>query len=80
MQDFDIFGLESLFFFSTLLKISRQGVSNSICFALTVINLKVVTREFLSLADLSKAQTLYIYKLLGVIMVGKHKDFLLKAL
>ena len=36
-------------------------------------------REFLSLADLSGAQTLRIYEPAEVIVVGKHKDFMLRA-
>ena len=79
VQDFHIFSSEGLFLYSTLLRISRQGVSNSICFALTVIDLEVVMRKFLSLADLSGAQILRVYELSKVVMVGKHNDFMLKA-
>lgn len=42
VQDFDILGSEGLFFFCTLLKILRQGVNNSIYFALIIIDLEVV--------------------------------------
>ena len=58
----------------------RQGVSSSISFALIIVDLEVVTREFLGLADLSEAQTLQIYKPAEVIMVDKYEDIILKAL
>ena len=80
MQDFDVFCSEGVFFLSVPLGISRQGISSSISFALTIINLKVVTREFLGPADLSGAQTLCVHELSEVVMVGKHKDFMSKAL
>ena len=45
-----------------------------------IIDLEVVTREFLSLADLSGNQTLCVHELWEVVIVGKHKDFMLRAL
>ena len=54
-QDFDVYGMEGLFFFCTLLRVSRQGISNSISLALTIVDLEVVAREFLGPADLSGA-------------------------
>ena len=77
VQDFDVLILESLFLFCTLLRVLRQGVSSYICFILTIIDLEVVTREFLGPADLSRAQTLCIHKLTEVVVVGKHEDFML---
>ena len=62
MQDFDVLVSEGLFLFCTLLEVLRQGVSSSIGFALTIINLEVVMKEFLSLANLSRAQTLCIHE------------------
>ena len=58
----------------------KQGIDNSICLALVVINLKVITKKFLSPADLSEAQTFCLYKSSVVIIVGKHKNFMLRAL
>ena len=79
MHDFDFLGLEGLFSLCTLLRISKQGVSNSISFALTIVILQVVTREFLDLVDLFQAQTLCIHKSVEVVLVNKHKNFMLKA-
>ena len=79
MQDFNIFGLEGLFFFCILLRVLRQGISSSICLALIIIDLKVIRKEFLSLVDLSGAQTLHVYELTEVIMVGKYKHLMLAA-
>ena len=80
MQDFDVLCSEGLFLFCTSLRVSRQGISSSVSFALTIIDLEVVTREFLGPADLSGAQTLCIHELLEVVMVGKQEDFMLRAL
>ena len=79
MQNFQVFGLKSFFFFNTLLGILRQGVSSSICVVLAKINLDMITEKFLSPADLSRTQNLCIHKLLEVIIVGKHENFMLKA-
>ena len=71
MEDFDVLSLEDLFFFCTLLRVSKQSVISSISLALTIIDLKIVTREFLSSADLSRAQILCVYKLTEVVVIGK---------
>ena len=79
-EDFDILGSEGLFFFCTLLRILKQGVSSSICFAMKIIDLEVVIKEFLDLADLSWAQTLCVHEPAKVVMVGKYKNLLLRTL
>ena len=79
MQDFDILGLEDLFLFYILLRILKQGINSFIGFTLAIIDLKVVSKEFLGLTDLSRAQTLNIYKSLKVFIVEKHENFMLKA-
>ena len=78
MQDFDILGVEGLFFFGTLLRVLRQGINSSISLALTIVNIEVVAREFLSPADLSGAQTLRFYKPMEVVLVGEYEHLMLK--
>ena len=80
MQDFDVLCSEGVFFLSIPLGVSRQGISSSVSFALTIIDLEVVTREFLGPADLFGAQTLCIHELSEVVMVGKHENFMSRAL
>ena len=80
MQDFVDFCLKGLFLLSTPLKVSKQGINSSISLALTIIDLELVMKEFLSPADLFGAQTLYVHELLEVVMVGKHENFMLRAL
>ena len=79
VQDLDVLGSKGLLLLSTLIKVSRQGISSSVSLALIIIDLKVVTREFPSLTDLSGAQTLCVHELSKFIMVGKHEDFMLRA-
>ena len=55
MQDFDILCSEGVFLFRIPLGISRQDISSFVSFTLTIIDLEVVTREFLGPADLSEA-------------------------
>ena len=80
MQDFDVLCLKGVFFLSVPLGVLRQGISSSVSFALTIINLEVVTEELLRPTDLPEAQTLCIYELSEVVMVGKHEDFMSRAL
>ena len=80
MQDFDVLCLEGVFFLSVPLGVSKQGMSSSVSFALTIIDSEVVTREFLGPADLSGAQTLRIHESSEVIIVDKHEDFMSRAL
>ena len=79
MQDFDVLVSESLFLLCTLLRVSRQGISSFISFVLTIIDLEMVTREFLGSADLSRAQTLCIHEPAEVVIVNKHENFMLRA-
>ena len=80
MQNLDVLRLEGFFFLSTLLRVLRQEIGSSVSLALTIIDLEVVTRKFLSSADLSGAQTLHVHELSEVVIVDKHKDFMLRAL
>ena len=80
MQDFDVLCSEGVFFLNAPLGVSRQGISSSVSFALTIINSEVVPREFLGPADLPGAQTLCIHELLEVVIVGKHENFMSRAL
>lgn len=80
MEDLNILRSKDLFFLNTLLRVLRQGIGSSVCFALIVINSEIITKKFLSLTDLSEAQTLYIYKLVEVVKVDKYKNFMLRAL
>lgn len=79
VEVYDVFGAESFFLLNTPLRILRQGIRNSICLILVIINLKELIRKFLSVADLFGAQTLYFKKLFEVIIIGKHKNFMLRT-
>ena len=80
MQNLDVLRSKGLFLFSNPLRGSRQGIGNSVYLALIIIDLEVLTREFLSLADLFRAQTLHVHELSEVVMVGKHEEFMSRAL
>ena len=80
VQNLDVLCLEGVFFLSTSLRVSRQGIGSSVSLALTIINSKVLTREFLSPADLPGAQTLRVHESSKVDIVGKHENFMSRAL
>ena len=80
MQDFEVFCLENLFLLSTLLRVLRHSIGSSISLALTIVDSEVVTQEFLSPIDLLGSQTFHVHELSEVVIVGKHKDFILRAL
>ena len=79
-KNFNILCLEGVVFLSILLGVLGQSISSSVSFALIIIDSEVVTREFLGPANLSGAQTLCVYKLSEVIMVGKDKNFISRVL
>ena len=80
VQDFDILGAEGLFFFYTLLKVSRQDISSLVSLTLIIINLEVVTREFLGPANLTRAQTFRVYKPAEVVVLGEYEHLILRPL
>ena len=77
MEDLGVLSLKLFFLIMAPLREAREGVCSTVCLALTIIDLEVVTREFLSPADLSEAQTLCVHKPTEVVMVDKHQDFVL---
>ena len=78
MEDLDVLGAEGLFLFYTSLRVLRQGISSSVSLVLTIIDSEVAMREFLGPADLSRAQTLCVYELAEVVVVGKYEHLMLK--
>ena len=79
MQDFDVLGAESFFLLCTLLRVLKKDISNSVSFALTIVDLEVVAREFLGLADLSRAQTLCLNEPTEVVVVNKYEHLILRS-
>ena len=80
MENFDVLGSESFFFLCTLLRVLKQGINSSISFALTIIDPEVVTKEFLSPANLSGAQTLCIHEMVEVVVIDEYKHLMLRVL
>ena len=78
MEDFDVLSAKDFFLLSTLLRIIKQGIGSSICLALAVINLEVLTRKFLNLANLSGAQTLCVHEPAKIVVISKYKHLMLR--
>ena len=80
IKDLIVFSLKLFFLIEAFLRKAKQCNGYSICFILTIINLKMVTKKLLSATDLKGPQIVYIYKLLKVILVSKNKNLVFAAL
>ena len=79
MKNLGILISESFFHNLTSLWKTGQGISRSISLFLTVIDLKVVSRELLGLADLLRAQAFCIHELTEVIMISEDENLVFAA-
>lgn len=75
----DIIIFQSFMLILTPLKKTWQGIYSYIHLFLTMIDIKRVLRELLSLTNLSKVLALSIHKLTEVVEVSKNKNLLLRA-
>ena len=64
--------LSSKLFFLIMapLREAREGVYNTVCLVLMIIDLKMILRELLGPTDLARAQTLRVHKPTEVVMIG----------
>lgn len=63
----------------TSLKEAGQGIGSNIGLFLTIINSKVVLKEFLGPLNLTRAQALCIYKVTKVVVIDEPKDVIFAA-
>lgn len=74
MKNLGILIFESLFLGLALLTEARQGINRNISFFLTIIDLNVISKQFLGLVDLAKAYFLHIYYSTEIVMIIKDED------
>ena len=79
MKDLAILSSELFFLILVSLQKPQQNICSYICFALVVVDLKMVLEEILSPTDLSEAQALCIYEATKVVVVCKDQYFVLAA-
>ena len=79
MKNLSILIFECFFFSLASFEEAKQSISLSISFFLIIIDLKVVSREFLGPTDLAKAQIFLIHKLTKVVIVSKDEDLVFAA-
>ena len=77
MKDLAMFSLKLMFFILVSLGKLQQSICSCICLAYAIVNLEIVSRELLGLADLSRAQSFHIYEATKVIIICKDKDLML---
>lgn len=80
MKNLDILVLEYFFLKLTLPWKLRQGIICHISSLLTIVDLKIVTKELLGLTNLTGARTFCIYELTRVDMVRKDENFVFAVL
>ncbi len=74
MENLGVFISESLFLGLASPREAKQSISRSISLSLTIIDLKVVSRELLDLVDLMRAQAFRIHESTEVIIVNTDED------
>ena len=79
MKNLEILICENSFFSLASLREARHSISRNIYFFIIKIDLKVISRELLSLANLTRSHILDIYKLTMIIIINKDKDLIFIA-
>ena len=77
MKDSAILSSELIFLIRASLQKPQQSICNCICFALAVVNLKMILEELLGLADLSGAQTFCIHEATKVVVIYEDKHLVI---
>ena len=77
MKDLAVLSLQLIFLILASLGKLRQSIYSRICLALSIIDLKVITKELLGPPDLSVAQALRIPETTEVIVVRKDEKLML---
>ena len=77
MKDSAILSSELILFILASLRKPQQSICSCICFALAVVDLKMVSGELLGPADLSGAQTLRIHEATKVVVVCEDEHLVL---
>ena len=77
MKDSAILSLELILLILAFLRKLLQSICSCICFALVVVNSKMIPKEFLGLGDLSGAQILYIHEVTKIVVIYEDKYLML---
>lgn len=62
------------FFF--VLKVIKKKICNLLDFLLAIVNSKIILKKILSLINVFKTWTFYIYKIIKVDIINKNKNFI----
>ncbi len=76
MKNLSILISKRFFFGLASLWEAKQNISHIISFILIIIDVEVVSRELLGLADLTRAYVFHIHELIEVVIVNKDKDLI----
>ena len=77
MKNSSVLSPKLFFFILVSLKKTRQCICSPICFALTIIDPKMIPGELLGPTDLPGAQTLRIHEAAWVVVIDEHENFVL---
>lgn len=76
MKNLGIFINESFFLSLAFLREVKQSINCNISLSLVIFNLKMVLKELLGLAGLTKIQVLHSHESTEIIIVSKDKDLI----
>ena len=79
MKNSNVLSPKLFLFILVSLRKTKQCVCSTICLALMIINPKMIPEKLLGPMDLAGAQVLCIHETTKVVVIGKHKDFVLAA-
>ena len=59
-----------------MLKVAEQSINSFISLALAIIDIEIVAKQLLGLANMASAKILYIYELMWVFMIEQNQDLI----
>ena len=77
MKNWSVFSAKLFLFIFVSLRKTRQYICSPICFALTIIYLKIIAKKLLGPLNLTRTRVFYIYKAAKAVRIGKDEDFML---
>lgn len=80
IQDLVIFGFQDSFFFGILPKVFKKSINSSIGLVLSIINLEILLKQFLSSTNLPGAQFFHIHQVAQIVVICKNKGLMLTTL
>lgn len=76
VRDLGIFVSENVFFIAILLRVMKESIMNSISFILAIIDLKIISQQFLGPVNLLKTYAFYIHRMTEIVIVHGNENIM----